>query len=276
MPYSSRGPASTSGRNQGMTRDHVLLLDVGNTSAKAVAAGPQGPRGEPVPVSGHQSFDAAAWAAWLRGVQGRHGAGALVFASVVPDCDGPIREAARALGLTASAVPGDIPVPLKNRYARPHEVGADRLVGSYAARCLFPDAERIVVVDFGTATTFDCVEGDAFLGGLICPGLLSSARSLHTETAKLPLPDLELDDESLHIGRSTMDSLNQGILFGAAAMVEGLCLRLAGFMGGPARVVATGGLAPAVARLCPAIDALVPDLMFQGLWRVHAAFSRPD
>ncbi|HMM40259.1 MAG TPA: type III pantothenate kinase, partial [Desulfovibrio sp.] len=119
--------------------------------------------------------------------------------------------------------------------------------------------------DFGTATTFDCIRGDALLGGLICPGLLSSARSLHMETAKLPLPTLELSSDHLRIDVGTMESLNQGLLFGAAAQVEGLAARLSEVMGGPAFVAATGGLAPSVARVCPAIQAVLPDLMFEGL-----------
>lgn len=248
----------------------TLALDVGNTRAKCRPLGPQGAAGRAVSVTRHQVFTARDWSNWFRKACAAQdlapeAVDRLVFASVVPPADPFIRQAAAGLGWEVLSVPGDLPVPLENRYARPQEVGADRLVVSLAARRLFPERERLVIVDFGTATTFDCVLGEAFLGGLICPGLLSSARSLHEETAKLPLPTLELSSEELHIGTSTMDSLNQGLLFGAAALVEGLCARLGGVLGGPPFVVATGGLAPKVARLCPAIQALVPDLLFEGL-----------
>jgi type III pantothenate kinase len=243
----------------------VLTLDVGNTQAKARPARAAGLCGDTLAVSGHKDFDAVAWAGFLERAAAGSGPSALVWASVVPAADALLRRAAADLGWDALAVPGDLPLPLENRYARPAEVGADRLVGSFAARRLFPDQERLVVVDFGTATTFDCVAGDAFLGGLICPGLLSASRALHEETAKLPLPTLELNSPDLHIGLSTMDSMNQGLLFGAAAQVEGLTRRLAGVMGGEVFVLATGGLAGQVARVCPVIQAVLPDLLAEGL-----------
>jgi pantothenate kinase type III len=90
---------------------------------------------------------------------------------------------------------------------------------------LFADP-TLIVVDFGTATTFDCVQGSAYLGGLICPGVLSSVTALGTQTAKLPQISLELDSEDLDIGTSTRQSLNHGVLFGFAAMLEGLTARL--------------------------------------------------
>lgn len=261
-------------------RKITLALDVGNTRAKSRMLGPHGPEGRAVSVSRHQTFETRDWKAWFRKAckaqtLDPEAVERLVFASVVPQADPFIREAAAALGWEVLAVPGDLPVPIENRYARPQEVGADRLVVSFAARSLFPDRERLVVVDFGTATTFDCVLGGAFLGGLICPGLLSSARSLHELTAKLPLPTLELASEDLRIGTSTMDSLNQGLLFGAAALVEGLAARLGKVLGGAPFVIATGGLAPQVARLCPTIQALVPDLLFEGLARLLGAALPP-
>lgn len=243
----------------------ILVLDVGNTQAKARPMGPAGFLGPEERVSGHKAFAVEAWTEWLARAAAGSDPAVLVFASVVPPADSVIREAAARLGWAVLAVPEDLPVPMENRYLKPWEVGADRLVGSYAARLRFPAEDRLIVVDFGTATTFDCIRGDALLGGLICPGLLSSARSLHVETAKLPLPTLELSSDHLRIDVGTMESLNQGLLFGAAAQVEGLSARLSEVMGGHAFVAATGGLAPSVARVCPAIRAVLPDLMFEGL-----------
>ena len=253
----------------------ILTLDVGNTQAKARPARAAGTFGETRAFSGHKESDAGAWTGFLEQAAAGIRPQALVLASVVPAADVLVREAAARLGWPVLAVPGDLAVPLRNRYARPAEVGADRLVGSFAARRMFPDQERLVVVDFGTATTFDCIQGDAFLGGLICPGLLSASRALHQETAKLPLPSLELSSPDLHIGLSTMDSMNQGLLFGAAAQVEGLTRRLAGVMGGEVFVLATGGLAERVARVCPVIRDVVPDLLAEGLARVYFEPARP-
>jgi type III pantothenate kinase len=117
------------------------------------------------------------------------------------------------------------------------------------------------------------VQGNAYLGGLICPGVLSSARALATGTAKLPHITLELDPSEpagcLHIGRSTAQSLNQGLLFGFAAMVEGLAARLATTLGvclGDVQLIATGGFAKPIARLCPAINEVREDLLLDGLF----------
>lgn len=92
---------------------------------------------------------------------------ACVASSVVPGFDPLLREAvARYLDRPLYCAPDDLPIPLENRYERPSEVGADRLVGAFAARRLCPDAASLLVVDFGTAVTFDCVSGQAYLGGL--------------------------------------------------------------------------------------------------------------
>ena len=194
----------------------------------------------------------------------------MVVSSVVPPVDSCLRAAARKyFHLEAAFVPTDLPPAIENRYARPQEVGADRLVTAFAARRLFPHAERIIVIDFGTATTFDCVAGDAYLGGLICPGVHSSARALATGTAKLPRITPEVMDETAHsqlaIGRSTAQSLNHGFVFGFAAMAEGLCERLRERLGGEALVVGTGGFAQGLAAVCPCLTEIRPDLLLEGL-----------
>ena len=138
--------------------------------------------------------------------------------SVVPGLNPVLRLAcARFCNLELRLVPEDIPVGLENRYAQPTQVGADRLVGAYAARLLYPEPASLICVDYGTATTFDCVEGNAYLGGLICPGVLSAADALASRTAKLPAVSLETDDLSPQPGTSTSTSINHGFLFGFAA-----------------------------------------------------------
>ncbi|WP_428561961.1 MAG: type III pantothenate kinase [Solidesulfovibrio sp. DCME] len=194
---------------------------------------------------------------------------AAIASSVVPPLS-PVLSAAvsRYLGVRLRFVPTDIPVPLKNLYGRPHEVGADRLVTSFAGRMLV-DAESLVVIDFGTATNFDCVRGDAFLGGLICPGMLTSLSGLVAKTAKLPHVALDPpSDGALSIGRSTGECINQGFVFGFADMVQGVTSRLIAHLGGEVRVLATGGFAEKLAPICPALRDVRPDLLLEGLRRL--------
>jgi type III pantothenate kinase len=191
---------------------------------------------------------------------------AALACSVVPDLEPPLRQACKKyLGLELLLAPADLPVPLENRYAEPGQVGADRLVGAYAARMLFPAPASIICVDYGTATTFDCVEGNTYLGGLICPGVLSSASALSSRTAKLPQITLETEDRIPIPGRSTSVSMNHGFIFGFAAMTEGLCARLAARLARPNFVLATGGFAAKLEKVSACFDALRPELLLEGL-----------
>lgn len=252
--------------------EHVILLDVGNTSAKiGLANGEAVLRTTSVPTGEATADDLRASVEELRAGVSELGISALVVSSVVPQFDGLVRQCAQSLGVPALFAAGDLPVPMENRYERPLEVGADRLVGAFTARQLHPDHECIVIIDFGTATTFDCVTGNAYLGGLICPGVLSSTRSLSEETAKLPKATLEVDPAGLRLGRSTLDSLNQGLVFGFAAMVEGLVARISVVLGGKPYVLATGGFAPRIAEVCPVIQEVRKDLLMEGLRQVWLA-----
>jgi type III pantothenate kinase len=190
---------------------------------------------------------------------------AWVVSSVVPMLDGLIRRAGqRFFDCPVHFVPSDIPLPLENRYANPREVGADRLVTAYAARSR-TEAECIVVVDFGTATTVESIRDWSYLGGLICPGVLSSLKALGGQTAKLPQISLDLASTEMRIGIDTATSLNQGFIFGFASMIEGICQRLKQVLGSETRVIATGGFAEKVRPACPVLDEVVPDLLLQGL-----------
>ncbi len=195
---------------------------------------------------------------------------ACVACSVAPFVDPLLRHACRRFfGVEVCFVPENLPVPLENRYERSFEVGADRLVTAFAARALC-DTAAVIVIDFGTATTFECVLDNAYLGGLICPGVLSSASALATRTAKLPQIRLELESTEMRIGQNTSTSLNQGLIFGFASMTEGLCARLRTMLAdmgatGSVPVVATGGFAPVIAQVCGCFDHLRPDLLLEGL-----------
>ncbi|UTF50059.1 type III pantothenate kinase [Desulfomicrobium sp. ZS1] len=248
----------------------VLLFDVGNTNVKLCLADENGiGRTYSLPSTNRETSDSLGLS--IAGICAREGVAegevrAWVLSSVVPPLNNLLKAAcADFFSCPALFVPGDIALPLENRYARPQEVGADRLLGSFAARTLFADSS-LIVVDFGTATTFDCVQDNAYLGGLICPGVLSSVTALGTQTAKLPQISLELGSADLDIGTSTRQSLNHGVLFGFAAMLEGLTARLKKRLAAPdARVIATGGFAPHLAAITSCIDNLAPDLLMQGL-----------
>lgn len=200
---------------------------------------------------------------------------ACIAASVVPGMAQLVRKACeRFLQRELLLAPEDIPIPLENRYARPHEVGADRLVGAYAARKMFPEAASIICVDYGTATTIDCVEGNAYLGGLICPGVISSVSALSTRTAKLPQVNLVVEDSQPVPGRSTFTSLNHGFVFGFAAMTEGVCERLAQTLEKPVVVVGTGGFARPIERVTSCFNMVKPDLLLDGLALLYEEFKR--
>lgn len=266
-------------------RQYLLLFDVGNTNIKIGFADAKGLE-ESYSLPTDHSCTADCLGLRLdaivrhfhqsRGLSldGLFSPRAIVAVSVAPSIDPLLRQACRRFFQSEMLfAPVDLPIPLENRYARPLEVGADRLMSAYAAKTLYP-GDKHVVVDFGTATTFDCVDGEAYLGGLICPGLLSSARALSTQTAKLPQISLELDSTRLNIGRSTRESLNQGLLFGFAAMVEGLVARLTESLGGEPTITATGGFSTAIAKLTPIIQHVRPDLLLEGLRLLYSASGR--
>lgn len=195
---------------------------------------------------------------------------ACAASSVVPAFDPLLRDAVhRYVGCPLRRVGVELPVPLENRYANPAEVGADRLVAAYAARRLYPAAPSLLVVDFGTAVTFDCVQGNAYLGGLIFPGPRTSLAALSREAAKLPTVNLDVSVTEPTPGRDTETSIRHGLVFGFAAMVEGLVARLTAQLPGPATVLGTGGFARALAGVSPVFDAVLPSLLLEGLRQLY-------
>jgi len=255
-------------------KKRILLFDIGNTNIKIGFAGPGIVYAAfAIPADRRATGDAVGLALenLLRhmGIS-RSDVEACVGSSVAPAMTALIRHAcARFLDLPLQLAPEDIPIPLENRYAMPAEVGADRLVGAFAARRLFPDAAAIISVDYGTATTFDCVNGNAYLGGLICPGVFSSMDALASRTAKLPHIALSVDENAPVFGRSTTMSINHGFVFGFGAMTEGICRRLAANLPQPLKIVATGGFAQSLSLVVSCFDAVRPDLLLEGLRDLH-------
>jgi type III pantothenate kinase len=186
----------------------------------------------------------------------------VVLSSVVPSATQALREMVRRYFRFPPVVvePGvktGVPVLTDN----PKEVGADRIVNALAAFSKF--GGPCLVVDFGTATTFDCVsERGEYIGGVIAPGLQVAARALFEHTARLPL--VELVAPNAAIGKNTVESVQSGLIFGYASLIDGMVERIAKELGHPT-VVATGGLAPAVIDECRAVDHHEPWLTLEGL-----------
>jgi type III pantothenate kinase len=151
-------------------------------------------------------------------------------------------------------------------YDNPREVGADRVVNAVAA--YEKHQGGLIVVDFGTATTFDAVtpKGE-YLGGSICPGIAISMEALFSHAAKLPR--VELVGPPHVVGRNTVHSMQSGLLYGYVGMVDGICGRMARELGFPVRVVATGGLASLIAGESEAIQEVDELLTLDGLRIIH-------
>jgi type III pantothenate kinase len=190
---------------------------------------------------------------------------AVCLASVAPTVTQSVVEGiALATGRSGVAVNAQSPLPVRLDVDEPLTVGADRIVNVLAAVELYPG--DIIVVDFGTATTFDCITTETrFLGGVIMPGLRTAADQLTRRAAKLPATELKAP--SRVIGRRTEECIQAGVLYGAADAVDGIVRRIRAEWptSGSPRVIATGGLASVVAPLTTSIQHTHPDLTLQGL-----------
>ena len=190
---------------------------------------------------------------------------AVCLASVAPAVTQSVVEGIeRSTGRTGVPVDSLSPLPITLDVDEPLSVGADRIVNALAAVELY--RADTIVVDFGTATTFDCVTVDArFLGGVIMPGLRTAADQLTRRTAKLPATELRAPARV--IGRRTEECIQAGVLYGTVDAVDGLVRRIREEWPGGRRpgVVATGGLASIVAPLSSTIERTDPDLTLRGL-----------
>jgi len=154
--------------------------------------------------------------------------------------------------------------PLQLDVDEPHNVGADRALNAIAAHAKY--SGDLIVVDFGTATTFDVVSATgAYTGGIIAPGINLSLDALVSAAAKLPRIAIEAPETSTVIGRTTASQMIIGIYWGYVAMLEGLVERIRNELGRPATVIATGGLATLFDKHTSVFDAIEPDLTIQGL-----------
>jgi type III pantothenate kinase len=148
----------------------------------------------------------------------------------------------------------------------PHELGADRLVNAVAAYDRVGGA--CVAVDFGTSTNFDVVSAAGeYLGGVIGPGVEISMEALTERTAKLPR--IDLSEPGRAIGKNTQEAIQAGVVHGFAGLVDGIAGRVAAELGDSARVIATGGLAPAIVPFCATIDEVDDLLTLTGLRLIY-------
>jgi type III pantothenate kinase len=174
--------------------------------------------------------------------------------------------AERYLGHRMLAVEPGLKTGMAIRIDNPREVGADRLVNAVAAHARVRGP--CIVVDFGTAITYDAISADGeYLGGIISPGIEISLEALTERAAKLPRVEL-IAPRSL-IGKSTVDAIRAGVVYGFAAQVDGIVGRLRGELGAATRTLATGGLAHVIVPFCESIDEVDDLLTLTGLRLIH-------
>ena len=174
--------------------------------------------------------------------------------------------AERYLGHTMPVIGPGLRTGMPIRMDNPREVGADRLVNSVAAY------ERVggpcVIVDFGTAITYDVVSGDGeYVGGIIAPGVEISLEALTSRAAAIP--KIDLAPPRALIGKSTVEAIRSGVIYGFAAQVDGMIARLRGELGDGTEAIATGGLASAIVPFCELIDDVDEMLTLTGLRLIH-------
>ena len=196
-----------------------------------------------------------------------------VIASVVPDVNFNLVTLCRDYCRTDPLVVGekDVKIPARALVDRPEEVGADRLVNTVAAHDRYKGP--LIVVDFGTATTLDVVDGDGnYCGGVIAPGINLSLAALHMAAAKLPAIRIRRTERV--IGKDTVSCMQSGIYWGYIGLVEGLVGRIKAEFGTAMRTIATGGLAPVFDGATPVIELVDPTLSLWGLRLIHE-LNRP-
>ena len=199
---------------------------------------------------------------------------AAIVASVVPEANFNLFRLCRTYCQAEPLVVGEPGVAIGARALvdRPEEVGADRLVNTVAAHERYRGP--LIVVDFGTATTFDVVDADGnYRGGVIAPGINLSLQALSMAAAKLP--SVPIARTATVIGTSTVVCMQSGIYWGYVGLVEGLVARIKGEFGQPMRVVATGGLSPLLEGATPVIETIDGNLNLLGLRLVYERNRTP-
>ena len=249
----------------------LLLIDVGNTNTVFALYREREQLGQWRLSTDHARTDAeyGALLIQLLEIAGYHrqDINAVVISAVVPPALQPLRWMARDFfDCRAFVVGEDVEYGIANKLNNPSEAGSDRLVNALAAVKRYPPP--LVVVDFGTATTFDVIDTDgAFMGGIIAPGINLSIEALHNAAAKLPR--IAIQAPASVIGRSTESAMQSGVYWGYVAMIDGLIERIVSEFGQPMTVLATGGLAPLFEQNSQTIKHVERDLTMAGLVEIY-------
>jgi len=253
----------------------LLALDVGNTNVVFALV-----EGEAIKARWRIATDprrtADEYAVWLNQLlqlegHSRDDIQAVIISTVVPRALHNLEVLAEKYFGVTPLVAGRAPVEwgMALDVDEPQNLGADRAVNAIAAHALHEG--DLIVVDFGTATTFDVVDyRGAYKGGIIAPGINLSLDALVSAAAQLPRIAIAAPENKSVIGRNTKDQMTVGIYWGYIAMIEGLVARLKAEIGRPVKVISTGGLAVLFEQYTDVFDAIEPDLTIQGLAMMYA------
>ena len=257
----------------------LLAIDAGNTNTLFAVYDESDRMVDSWRASTDAKRTADEYAVWLTQLMALDGlrpeaiTGAMI-ASVVPATLFALKSLCRRYFKLEPMVIGEpgVEIGIEVRIARPDQVGADRLVNAVAAHGAF--AGPLIVIDFGTATTFDVIGPDgAYEGGIIAPGINLSLEALDRAAAKLPRISLKGPPKRV-IGQATIPAMESGVYWGYVGLVEGIVTRVKDEYGQPMKVVATGGLAPLFAEATGCIDEIDPDITMRGLCAIYRANAR--
>ena len=249
----------------------LLAIDAGNTNIVFALVADDGEiraRWRIATDARRTADEYAVWLVQLLQLEGldRSAVTAVIIGTVVPRALHNLQVLASKYFGVQALVAGQAPASymIELDVVEPETVGADRALNVIAAHR--GHSGDLIVIDFGTATTFDVVDyGGAYKGGIIAPGINLSLDALFAAAAKLPRIAIEPPRDGSVIGRTTEDQMHVGIFWGYVAMMEGLVTRLKAEIGRPVKVIATGGLATLFDQRTAIFDAIEPDLTIQGL-----------
>ena len=257
----------------------LLTIDCGNTNIVFALYDGERQRGVWRISTDHRrtADEYGVWLTQLMDLEGltRDIVNGAIIASVVPDVVFALKGLVRRYFKCDPQIVGQdgIRLTIPVRLDRPEEVGADRLVNAVAAHRLY--GGPLIVIDFGTATTFDVVDDDGgYLGGVICPGINLSLEALYMAASKLP--GIAINRPKSVIGRSTVPAMQSGVYWGYISLIEGLVRRIKGEMDKAMKVIATGGLAPLFKEDAGVIDIVDGDLTLRGLAMIYHANCTPS
>lgn len=250
----------------------LLAIDIGNTNVVFALCDGTDIRAQWRIRTDHRR-SADEYAVWLFALMAREklnekDIGAVIFSSVVPDVNFELKSFARNYLKVEPVIlsTGQIDVGMPILIDNPKELGADRIINAYAAWS--EHSQALIVIDFGTATTFDVVSSKGeYLGGVIAPGINLSLEALHHAAAKLP--GIAIQHPKSVVGTNTTGAMQSGIFHGYAGLIEGIVARIKAERGEAMKVIATGGLAPLYAEATKVIDRVDQDLTIRGLMRIY-------